>query len=223
MNTKVFIGIPTSETARAAMFYDYVNNLHKPEGTIGAGFHTPSGAMNRNLIIDEAIRTNCTHILFIDDDMAFPPDALNQLLRHDKNIISGLYYNRGYPHTPVLFDFDSINRYTRRHLTDKDHGVIQVGAVGFGFLLVKTNVFRTLIKPFVRMGEINPQERNEDIGFCFRAAHSGWDVFCDLDLPIGHIAQATIWPAKVDGRWQTAIDTYGDQIAYIPQQVLVHD
>lgn len=210
---KIFIGVPTAESARHAVFYDYLNNLHKPEGTIGAGFHTASGARNRNLIIEEALRTKCTHILFIDDDMAFPPDALLKLLEHDENIVSGLYLNRNYPHRPILFDAGP----TRRYLDDDERGLIQVEAVGFGFLLVNTDVFRSMERPFVRMGEVNPEERNEDIGFCLRARAAGYVIYCDLDLPIGHIGQATFWPSVVNGIWCTAIDTNGDQIAYVPQ------
>ena len=217
MKTKVFIGVPTSENGRAAVFYDYVNNLHKPEGTIGAGFHTPSGAMNRNLIIEEALRTQCTHILFIDDDMAFPPDALLKLLRHEVNVVSGLYFNRCYPHNPVLFDYNQDNRFTRHFLNDDEHGLIECEAVGFGFLLVNTKIFESLAKPYVRMGEIRSDERNEDIGFCLRCRQASIPVHCDLDLPIGHIGQATFWPSFSNGIWYTAIDTNGDQIAYIPQ------
>src|SRR4030042_1828611 len=34
------------------------------------------------------------HALWVDDDMCIPPGALEQLLAHDKHVVSGLYYSR---------------------------------------------------------------------------------------------------------------------------------
>ena len=148
MKNKVFIGIPTAEFGRQAVFYDYVNNLDKPEGTIGASFHTNSGARNRNLIIKEALEQKCSHILFIDDDMAFPPNALMKLLAHDKDYVSGLFLKRVYPHLPIIFTQED-GKDVRRHLIDGESGLIEVAATGFGFTLVKTIVFSYLEEPFI--------------------------------------------------------------------------
>lgn len=217
---KVFIGIPTAEYARHAIFYDYLELLEKPEGTIGAGFHTNSGAWNRNLIIDEAINAKCTHILFLDDDMAFAPNTLMKLLQHDKDIVSGLYLNRSYPHRPVIFDYDFNGDYKvhRVHsLKDNEKGLIEVEAVGFGCMLIKTTVFSSLEQPYVRLGELRKDRRNEDTGFCHRVRKLGIPVYCDLDTTVGHIGTSVFWPNNIDGKWHTAIDTNGNELFNIPQ------
>lgn len=211
-SNKIFIGVPTSDGVRWPVFYDYLQNLDKPEGTMGAGFHTNSGAMNRNLIIQEALFRQCTHVLFIDDDMAFAPNALMKLLEHNKDIVSGLFLKRVFPHPPVIFYSDGNGKHTRRLLKDNDKGLIHVDATGFGFTLVKTSVFALLEKPYIRLGEINPERRSEDIGFCKRARSAGFSIYCDLDCPIGHIGQATFWPHCIGGVWHTAIDTDGNEV-----------
>jgi GT2 family glycosyltransferase len=220
---KVFIGVPTSEFGRAAIFHDYLNQLIKPEGTISAGFHTNSGAQNRNLIIEEAMYTQCSHILFIDDDMAFPPNALIQLLERDKDIVGGLYLNRGYPHLPVIFDYDSKTKITRHLLKDHESGLIEVEAVGFGFMLIKTIIFNHLDRPYIRTGQIQKDLRSEDIDFCIRARESGFTIHCDLSLPIGHIGLATFWPNMIDGKWYTAIDTNGNELINTPQLIPINE
>lgn len=212
----VYIGIPTAEQSRYAVFNDYVNNLIKPAKTIGASFHTNAAARNRNLIIDDALAANATHILFIDDDMAFAPNSLLNLLAYDKDIVSGLYLSRSSPHLPVMFNICN-GKYIRRFLKPAEHGLIEVDAVGFGFLLVQTRVFESLKPPYVRHGEIWQDKRNEDLGFCNRAQWVGFKIYCDLDTPIGHMGMATFWPNNVDGDWFTAIDTGGDSVASVKQ------
>lgn len=214
---KVYIGVPTAESARFAVFYDYLALLEKPEDTIGANFHTNSGAYNRNLIIDDAIANRCTHILFIDDDMAFPANALNDLLKHDKDIISGLFLQRNYPHAPVIFGSEN-QSLNRRYLKPGERGLIEVDACGFGFTLVKTRVFTSLEKPYIRVGEVYKDRRGEDTGFCIRAKSAGWNIYCDLDTVIGHMGVSTFWPNSIDGKWFTGVDTGGTEIFNIPQE-----
>jgi|SRR5882672_11689 len=208
---KVYIGVPTSEQARHAAFYDYLSLLEKPEGTCGASFHSNTAAYNRNLIIDDALAAKSSHVLFIDDDMAMPTDSLIRLLSHDKDIVSGLYVNRQYPHPPVIFNFIN-GTMSRIYLTPENAGLMEVSAAGFGFLLVKTKVFASLDKPYVRNGEIVKDRRNEDIDFCNRARAAGFKIYCDLDCPIGHIGTTTFWPAFSEGKWATTIDTGGDEV-----------
>ena len=44
-----------------------------------------------------------THVLWIDDDMEFPPDALQRLLAHDQAIVGGLCFNRRSPaYQPIV-------------------------------------------------------------------------------------------------------------------------
>lgn len=214
---KVYIGVPTAEYGRHATFYDYLNFLEKPAGTIGASFHTNAGAHNRNLIIDDAIASDCSHILFIDDDMAFAPNSLIKLIRHDLDIVSGLYFNRVYPHPPVIFDALGAG-FVRHWMQDGESGLIEIGACGFGFVLVKTSVFVRMEPPYVRHGELEVDKRNEDIGFCIRARAAGYRIYCDLDVVIGHMGVATFWPSYVNGVWYTAVDTGSNELMTVKQQ-----
>jgi len=211
---KVYIGVPTAEFARHAIFYDYLDFLEKPPNTIVRKFHTNSAAYNRNLIIDDALANHCSHILFIDDDMAFAPNALTRLLAHDENVVGGLYFNKAYPHPPVLFDQDL----NRRYLDDDERGLLEVGACGFGFMLVNTDVFAKLDPPYVRHGELVQDKRNEDIGFCDRLTDVGFIIYCDLDVVVGHMGTATFWPSCKDGKWYTTIDTGREEMVSVKQR-----
>lgn len=45
----------------------------------------------RNYLVDEFLRTDCTHLLFIDSDVHFDPEDILALLHLDKDVIGGPY------------------------------------------------------------------------------------------------------------------------------------
>jgi len=213
---KVLIGIPTGHVARQAIFYDYYHQLEKPEGSGMIAVHGQSPARARNIIIDHAIQHDFTHILFLDDDLAFKPDLLNRLLSHDKDIVTGLYLMRNYPHQPIIFDESYADgRCTYHFPTDEESGLIEVVNCGFGCVLIKTEIFKNLEKPYVRLGELEKDHWCDDIGFFLRVREAGFKIHCDLDVMVGHMHFMTIWPNKIDGKWLVSYDTYGpEQVSF---------
>src|SRR5436309_6307386 len=218
-NSKVLIGVITDEYARRADFYDWFNMLEKPSGSLISFCHARSPAKGRNLLVEQALTHDCSHILFIDDDMAYRPNALNQLLEHDASIVTGLYLFRAYPHQPLLFDcFDELGN---AHVTSLRNGnrLIEVVAAGLGFCLIKTDVFNRLEKPWFRLGELNSEEWCDDIGFFHRVYKSGFKVFCDTECMVGHMGTMIIWPNMMDGKWMTGYDTNGKSMLNTPQVI----
>lgn len=215
---KLMLAVPTAEVARKAAFYDYFNQLQKPEGTILTFAHGQSPAKSRNLMIEAALEQNCTHILFIDDDTAFKPDMAMRLLSHDKDIVTGLYYMRNFPHRPVIFgEALEDGKCLYRYLRPEDTGLIEIVAAGLGCCLIKTEVFRKMEKPWVRLGELESDQWCDDIGFFKRVREAGFKMYCDVDCMVGHMAHVTLWPAKSNNQWWTQYDTMGEAMVNIPQ------
>lgn len=220
MDSKVLIGVVTGEYARRADFYDYYNLLEKPPGTVVLFCHERSPAKGRNIIIDAAIEHNCTHILFIDDDMACKPEALKQLLEHDLDIVTGLYLQRAAPFRPFMFDLvDDDGRALYSHFDGTEERLKKVANAAFGFCLIKTTVFEKLEKPYVRLGELNPVEWCDDIGFFNRVTKAGFDIYCDTECRLGHIGTMVVWPQRDNKTWYVGIDTSGKVDFSIPYQV----
>lgn len=234
---KILIAVPTQEMARRADFYDYVNMLEKPNGTVMTFAHGQSPGRNRNLAIEQAIAQNCTHVFFIDDDCYLRPDSLMRLLKHDVDMVSGLYMMRNYPHLPLIFDYtDEKGRCRHDWLTDGKSGLIEVVATGLGATLIKIEVFKTMVEKelvkrgaeneprWVNLGELEPDHWCDDIGFFHRARAAGFKLHCDLDCVVGHAASAIVWPHNVNGKWHVVYDTSGKgQVqfpVFIPQEIL---
>lgn len=221
MTTKVMICIPTAEFARRADFYDYFNALEKPEGTMCTFSHGQSPARNRNIMIDIALQNGATHCFFIDDDMAFKPEILMQLLAHDVDIVSGLYLMRNFPHFPVMFDkaYDD-GRCKFRFLEPGDSGLVEVVNIGLGACLIKTEVFKKLPKPWITLGETERDHWCDDISFFNRVRKAGFKMYVDLDAQCGHMITATIWPSRDPTRenaWFTAYNTGAPEMFQVPQ------
>jgi GT2 family glycosyltransferase len=218
--TRVMIAVPTGEFARRADFYDYYNMLEKPPGTICTFSHGQSPARNRNIMIEQALAHNCTHILFLDDDVAVRPTLLIDLLKHDKDMVSGLYLMRNYPHLPIMFDEAYSNgkcRYT--FLYEGRKGLVEVVAAGLGACLIKTDVFRNMEKPWITLGELEKDHWCDDISFFLRAKKAGYQLYMDLDSPVGHFMTAVIWPNKNEsGKWHTAYNTGAAEIFQVEQK-----
>ena len=59
----------------------------------------------RNFAGKAAIELNFDYLLFIDDDVLLPFNAVQRLIEADKDIIAGVTYIRGYPYHPMIFNF----------------------------------------------------------------------------------------------------------------------
>ena len=217
MGHKVMVGVPTRGYQAHAMFWDYFNLLEKPEGTVCTVAHGQSPAASRNKMIEAALEHDCTHIMFLDDDMQFPSNALMQLLSHDVDIVSGYYVMRPFPHQGLIFDYAEGNGKCHWYeVSDDETGLREVVASGLGCVLFKTHVFENLEKPWVRLGEIDKDEWCDDIGLFNRIRAAGFKIHMDLDLQCGHMTNAVVKPIRRDGKWHVEIGTYGTESVSFP-------
>jgi hypothetical protein len=215
---KFMIGVPTGNYARKAQFYDFFDVMSKPSNCVILRPHGQSPAKSRNIIIQQALETDCSHIIFFDDDMALPADTAIKLIENcDRDAVTGLYFGRNFPHQPIIFDEilpDGLAKY--HFMEDGEQGLIKVTNAGLGCCMIKTDVFRAMEKPWIRLGELSQEDWCDDIGFFNRFYAAGFELWCDLSILCGHIADVTIWPYYVDGKWYTTYDTYGPARVTIP-------
>lgn len=217
---KVMIGVPTAEFARRADFYDYFLALDKPDGTVVMFAHGQSPAQNRNSIIRAALENNCTHILFLDDDLAFPANSLHKLLAHDEDVVTGLYLLRNYPHYPVAFAKAFPDGKCEFMLLTPDRvGLVPVVNCGLGFVLIKIEVFKKLKEPWITLGEIDRDNWCDDVVFFNKVRKAGFKLYCDTDTRAGHQLSVTLWPNPTADGWQTQYVTNTGQSLQFPQLV----
>lgn len=214
---KILIGISTGHIARQAIFYDYYHLLEKPEGTGLITVHGQSPARGRNIILEQALEHGFDHVFLLDDDMAYKADLLTRLIAHGKDVVTGYYLMRNYPHQPVVFDNAFPDGRCTHHFTpDEETGLIEIVNCGLGACLIKTSVLEGLEKPWVRLGELEKDHWCDDIGFFLRLREKGIRLYCDLDAHVGHMHFMTIWPRRIDDKWVVSYDTYGKSEVSFP-------
>src|SRR5438128_11686842 len=98
------IGVSGGELARFATFQDSLLHLATPPGTAIIYAKGACIAENRNGNGERALAMGAEWILYLDDDQVLAPQTLLRLLKHDKDIISGLYVRREIPFVPCVYD-----------------------------------------------------------------------------------------------------------------------
>jgi len=122
----------------------------------------------RNYLVDEFLRSECTHMLFIDSDVHFNPQDVIALLALDKDVIGG-------PYPKKAINWPNVAHAARNHPDLKPQELenlvgdyvfnvvkgtqqfsvnepLEVMEIGTGYMMIKRDVFR-------RMEEAYPQLR----------------------------------------------------------------
>lgn len=198
---KILIGVPSNRD----LSKDFVASLLPLAAQVGVNnlVFMQNGMINqcRDSIVRYAADRGYEYIMWLDDDMIVPPDAIAKLLAHKKDIVSGLYFGRG-NYLPLMFDIDEEEQdgetfyEFKNHKEYKDNDLMKVDAIGFGCVLTK-------VETLVRMWN---DERDgiggtcfdfigglgEDLSFGIRCRQCGVETWVDTSIKCGHIGKITV-------------------------------
>ena len=190
---KILICIPSMDTV-ATGFAQSLAMLQKGGHECAIMFQVGSLIYDaRNKLAKQALKMGADYAMWFDSDMVFEPDTMIKLLKDDKDIVSGMYFRRSPPYTLVAFGECDVQN---RKWTDAEipTELAKVGGVGFGCVLMKTEVlfevasrFKTWFDPLNGFGE--------DLSFCWRAKECGFDVWLDPQVSCGHIGHIVVTEA----------------------------
>lgn len=187
---KILICIPSMEMV-AAGFAQSLAMLQKKGHETALCFETGSLIYDaRNKLAQKAVEMGADYTMWFDSDMIFEPDTMARLLAQDKDIVSGLYFRRSPPYTPVAFKELDIEarKWEDQNLPTE---LTKVGGIGFGCVLIKCDVlfevaakFGTWFEPINGFGE--------DLAFCWRARECGYDIYLDPSVKCGHVGHMIV-------------------------------
>jgi len=189
MKIKVLIGVPCNRTVKAKTMesllklVDYSNDKYEFDFTFAIEGYTI--AENRIYCAIKAMKANCTHLLFIDDDMTFPPETLEQLLSHEKEIVGVVASPRMITENTTVLKLDG--DVLMKHEIPKE--LFEVTHVGTGVMLIDMEVFKKIGEPYFKFTtHLNGMTLDgEDAYFCQRAREKDIKIYCDPTLSIGHL------------------------------------
>ena len=198
--TKIYVAIPSTDGKiyfeLSLRLMDWYKQTKIPVVIVYHPFLAPIDHA-RNVIVSDFLRTDCTHLMMIDDDIVPTQDTLERLLVHDQLIVGaacpivGPGDNNKLVTTTNAYNLDEDKRYTA---IKEGKGLQRVNAVGTGCMMIKREVFdRIPPAPFVT--EYNSDGikfRSEDLNFCFQAESSGIYIYVDFDIRCKHIKSCNI-------------------------------
>ena len=143
----------------------------------------------RDKLAHHALDGRFTHVLWLDADMIFNDDLLEDLMFSGKSFVSGLCHARRKPYMPCFFS--SLNPVDR--FDDYPSQLFEVAGVGMACVLMETKI---LFDVMIRFGTcfVPTKELGEDLAFCDKARQMGYRIYVDPQVIIGHIGHIVIYP-----------------------------
>ena len=210
---KILIGLPTMGSVHTFLMVTIVQWLVEAlnENDKGISLYPTMSVQPvdnaRNEIVDTFLKSDCTHLFFIDSDTIPPQDALKKLLDLDCDVASGI--------TPIVeLDQNRVNDssgfYKRSNILGMDNELLQpdtgiqdMKAGGGSCLLIKRKVLEDLTKPIFRFvyKDCHPEGvafngkkdmMSEDYYFCAKALGKGFTMKCDTSIICRH-QKSVIW------------------------------
>ena len=147
--------------------------------------HLPKG---RQMMLDEAMQGEFTHILFVDDDQSFTPECFDLMLSRKKPFVSANICKKSFTEGGWIAGRGDG---TKIDSTGKT-GIEQANTVGLGFVLIELDAIRATKAPHFQMLWIDDMKGyiGEDVYLCGKLKHeAGISPWVDHDASqiVGHI------------------------------------
>ena len=162
-STSVSILVPTRDTVYSHFSFSLCN-LIKTTTQMGIDTHLFFDASTilinqRENLINQAIAMKSEWVLWLDSDMMFPATTLLRLLAHKQDIVACNYMKRASPFKSVAFT--DTNDFESWIPIQSEDDLVTVEAIGMGCVLMKTELFKKLEKPYF---EYTYQPKTNDWG-----------------------------------------------------------
>ena len=206
---KLLIAIPTMDTVPVEFMKSLLALTRRLTADgIAYDIEIESGTlvyMARDKLASHALRSDYTHVLWLDSDMVFPDNILDDLMFCGKDFVSGIAHSRRKPFVGCLFKSINLSNLERWKLEDYPKETFEVAGCGMACVLITTEIIRevllkhgTAFTPF--------QSYGEDLSFCKRVTDLGYHIYAEPTVRLGHMAHFPIWPDD--------IVRYRDEIEY---------
>lgn len=193
---KLLIAIPTTDY----MHYQFTECLTKlikrlDEDGVDYDVAFQGGTLvyvGRDKLARKAFTEGYSHMLWLDSDMIFTEDLLDDLMESGKPFVTGIAHGRRAPHASCIFTeiFPGVKRWEGWEYPLEP---FKIAGCGMACVLIKTDIVKdvwahhsTAFFPTMDLGE--------DLAFCKRAADLGHEIWAEPTVKLGHIGHITIYP-----------------------------
>ena len=180
---KIFIGTPcyggmiTADYFKSCMQLVALAASKKIELQFGTIGNESLITRARNTLVQLFMDGDYTHLLFIDSDLAFNPEAVIRMLDYDKDVVTGIYprktidwikVKKRLKENPNMSEDELLAASLQYNLNVKNpdriemqKGFIEVMDGATGFMLIKRNVFQKMATEYPELKFIPDQHINQ--------------------------------------------------------------
>lgn len=193
---KIFIAVPSmghikTELASRLLYWTK-NHSGIAHATCGV---TPVDHA-RNEIVRVFLKSDCTHLFFVDSDTVPPTEAIAKLLAVDSDIVSGIthIYRDGGIVNNCFTDFSSDENGSTMTAVVEDTGVVAIERCGGSCVLIKREVLEKMGGKWFQniWNDEYTGYVSEDLSFCDKARDLGFKLFCATDVICEHSKELLI-------------------------------
>lgn len=197
MSMRLMIAIPTTDYIHSDFMRSLINlciELNKQK--ISYQVEVLSGTLvyiARNRLASKAVCDGFTHVLWLDSDMVFNEQILDDLMFCGKDMVCGAFVSRRPPYGACAYK--SIRKNEIEKIKEFGTEPFRVDGCGFACVLTTTELIQAVQLKFG--APFNPTDYyGEDLAFCWRVNQLGREIWCEPTARCGHITHVPIWPGE---------------------------
>lgn len=193
---KVFIAVPSM----GGIVPDLVARLINWSSIPGVGqIYLPEAIQPmdnmRNHVVQEFLKSDCTHLFWIDSDVVPPPDALERLLALNRPAVAGIVFCMKVGGRGEYFPYPAT--FKRDEDKFKIHygvGIAKIDACGGGCLMVERRVYEAIgPRPYEYVYDENGNlQLTCDFNIWEKARRAGFALYCDYGVQCDHQRKCSI-------------------------------
>ena len=148
----------------------------------------------RNRLARKAIDRGFTHVLWLDSDMTFNPNIVDDLLFCGKEMVCGAFVSRRPQYSPCVYSdiSDPGNMVPVKNFGTEP---FRVDGCGFAAVLTETQLLKDVWSKYGTC--FRPTEKyGEDLAFCDRVKQIGGEIWCEPTVRPGHIALVPVYAGE---------------------------
>lgn len=155
----------------------------------------------RDKLAQYAVGGEFTHVLWLDSDMVFTEDLLDDLLFAGKDFVTGIAATRRKPFITCVFK--SLNPCQRFMPDEIPKDTFEIAGCGFACVLTSIDIIKA-VKRANGTSFTPTQLHGEDLAFCKRARDLGFKIYAEPGVRVGHIGHIAIYPEDFY-RWKDEV------------------
>ena len=197
MSMKLLIAIPTTDYMPAG-FVQSLTRLEKELNRKKVQYEVGIQAgtlvyIARNKLANQAVNEGYTHVLWLDSDMIFTEQVVDDLMFCGKEMVCGAFVSRRPPYGPCIYE--SIRKNDIRKVKEFGTKPFRVDGCGFACVLTTTELLQAVQLHFGTT--FQPTDfYGEDLAFCWRVGQIGREIWCEPTVRPGHIAHVPVYAGE---------------------------